>query len=62
MPLNARTRFLALGLALALSACQQQSSGHVQDRDPYLRMDTLLVRNACSNCHASDYARVESGH
>lgn len=28
------------------------------DQDPYLAMNTLLVKNACSNCHASDYARV----
>jgi cytochrome c len=28
------------------------------DRDPYLAMNILLVRNACSNCHAADYPRV----
>jgi cytochrome c551/c552 len=28
------------------------------DTDRYLAVNTLLVANACSNCHASDYARV----
>ena len=28
------------------------------DTDPYLEMNTLLVGNACSNCHAADYPRV----
>lgn len=58
MPLNGKALALALGATLALSACQQRATSAQQDKNPYLRMDTLLVRNACSNCHASDYARV----
>ena len=52
------TRWLTTGiLASVLCGCQS-GAGPSQDRDPYLAMDTLLVANACSNCHATDYQRV----
>lgn len=44
-------------LILALGGCNASGNAQ-QDRDPLLQMNTLLVQNACSNCHASDYARV----
>ena len=44
------------GIALLLGGCDRWSAA--QDRDPLLEINTLLVANACSNCHASDYARV----
>jgi cytochrome c551/c552 len=47
-------------LATALSGCSKAPDGKSvsQDRDPYLAMNTVLVANACSNCHAVDYVRV----
>ena len=50
---------LVLLAAMALGACaQDDGTDYIQDRDSNLKIDTLLVENACSNCHASDYARV----
>jgi cytochrome c551/c552 len=37
-----------------LAGCSSSS----EDKDPYLEMNTLLVQNACSNCHGADYMRV----
>ena len=46
---------------IALTACDASSgegADRAQDRDPYLPINSLLVRHACSNCHAADYPRV----
>lgn len=51
----------ALLCCIALAACDTGSgvwSDRAQDRDPYLPINSLLVRHACSNCHAADYPRV----
>jgi cytochrome c551/c552 len=58
MSSNSGMGLLAIGLLVGLTACHAPSANEAQDRDPYLRINTLLVNNACSNCHASDYARV----
>jgi cytochrome c len=42
----------------ALSACGYFEAPSVEDSDPYLAINSLLVKNACSNCHAADYMRV----
>jgi cytochrome c551/c552 len=51
------TRLMIL-TALAASACGQVRDNAAQDKDPFLMINTLLVRNACSNCHGSDYTLV----
>jgi cytochrome c551/c552 len=51
-------RWLTTGILASMLCGCQSGAGSSQDRDPYLAMDTLLVANACSNCHAADYQRV----
>jgi cytochrome c551/c552 len=55
--MNARPWLLGVIGVLALSGCAREGAPN-PDKDPYLAMNTLLVANACSNCHASDYPRV----
>jgi cytochrome c551/c552 len=48
---------------LALAGCGGGSAdaptgAPTPDTDRFLAMNTILVANSCSNCHASDYARV----
>ncbi len=53
-------RSLAIIAVLALGACGQGADAPptTPDVDPNLAMNTALVQHQCSNCHASDYARV----
>lgn len=44
--------------AVALAACAQTGAARTQDVDRYLPVNTMLVANGCSNCHAADYTRV----
>ena len=53
-----RISCVAAAMATFVCACTQSGAGAAQDNDPYLEMNTLLVANACSNCHAADYIRV----
>jgi cytochrome c551/c552 len=57
MGVKARSWMLGLMGALALTGCSREGAPD-PDKDPYLTMNKLLVSNACSNCHASDYPRV----
>jgi cytochrome c551/c552 len=57
MGVNGRSWLLSLIGVAALSGCSREGAPD-PDRDPFLAVNTLLVNNACSNCHASDYPRV----
>ena len=54
--------YLWVGVASVL-ACGaipsvQARNAPVQERDPYLAMNQVLVANGCPLCHGADYARV----
>ena len=48
----------SLCFVVLLSGCLEDSRSRLQDVDPYLNMNSLLVEHGCSNCHASTYIRV----
>ena len=50
-----------IGALALLAGCGKPAAERGPDRpdvDPNLALNTLLVNHQCSNCHASDYARV----
>ncbi|MCA8889998.1 MAG: c-type cytochrome [Parvularculaceae bacterium] len=57
MFVSMRTYPLLILVALC-SACSNGGGSYTQDTDPSLAMNTLLVENGCSNCHAASYERV----
>ncbi len=57
MSVDAKSWVFVLMSAVSLAACSREGAPN-PDKDPHLAMNTLLVANACSNCHASDYPRV----
>jgi cytochrome c len=50
--------YVLLGASLVLTACNGNSGSGAEEKDEFLQINTLLVQNACSNCHGSDHTRV----
>ena len=53
-------RMWAMAALVLLAGCgkAREQGPPRPDVDPHLALNTLLVNHQCSNCHASDYARV----